>query len=325
MKQPDDIPSEIFEQEILPVSRGGFCGDWVQEEHTGATRLGIRVRSRLHEESSPYQRIAVYDSAFFGRILTLDDLVMLTERDEFVYHEMLVHVPLCSMPAPRRVLIIGGGDCGALRECLRHPGLERVVQCDIDERVTRVSERFFPWAREAAEDARAELVFADGIEFVARHTGEFDLIAIDSTDPAGPASGLFVSDFYAAVRRALRPGGVMTAQTESPHWNADLVASIYRHMRSVFPHVAGYASWVPTYPSGCWTMAYASADRRHDEHFDVERAKAIEAACRYYNRDVHRGAFALPTFVRKAVDACIDPYAPFTAAQHAAMNGGVKR
>jgi spermidine synthase len=300
----------------LPIGRSHLSEGWYYEENAGAARLGIRVRELLHEETSPYQKLSVYDTVFFGRVLTIDDVVMLTERDEFVYHEMLVHVPLCSMPQPRRVLIIGGGDCGALREALKHPGIEKVVQCDIDERVTRVSEKYFPWVGEACRDPRAELVFADGIDYVTRHPESFDLIVVDSTDPVGPATGLFVRDFYAAVSRALRPGGVMTAQTESPHWDPDLVASIYREIRASFRHADAYACWLPTYPSGCWTLAYASPDRRHDDFFDEQRAFDIETTCRYYNRALQRGAFALPTFARDAVYGAVDPFERYTAARN---------
>lgn len=308
----------------LPVGRGRRVGEWFEEENVGAARLGLRIRTLLHEERSPFQKLSLYDTAFFGKVLTLDDVVMLTERDEFVYHEMLVHVPLCSMPRPRRVLIIGGGDCGALREVLRHPEIERAVQCDIDERVTRVSERFFPWVRETLADPRAEAVFEDGVAYIDRHEGEFDLIAVDSTDPIGPAAGLFAGEFYRRVIRALRPGGVMTAQTESPHWNPDLVADIYREMKASFPRVAAYGCWIPTYPSGCWTMAYASPDRSPTDHFDESRAAALETGCRYYNRALQTAAFALPNFARSVVYDGVDPFASYTRAQRALLAAGEK-
>jgi spermidine synthase len=316
----DDHPGDRSARRALPVARGCLTGEWYYEENPEASRLGIRVREILHEERSPYQKLTVYDTAFFGRVLTLDDVVMLTERDEFVYHEMLVHVPLCSMPEPQRVLIIGGGDCGALREALKHPSIETVVQCDIDERVTQVSGEFFPWVRDALTDPRAELVFADGIDYVTRHAATFDLIVVDSTDPVGPAAGLFAGDFYAAVLRALRPGGVMTAQTESPHWDADLVASIYREIRSCFRHTDAYACWLPTYPSGCWTLAYASPDRRHYDFFDDRRAFEIETRCRYYNRALQQGAFALPNFARDAIYGAVDPFEQYTAARSALLS-----
>ena len=184
----------------LSVLHGRVSGDWYYEENAGTTRFGIRVTEKLHEERSAFQKLVVYETAFFGRVLTLDDVVMLTERDEFVYHEMLVHVPLCSMPEPRRVLIVGGGDCGALREALKHPNLERVVQCDIDERVTRVSEKFFPWVGKTLTDPRAELVFGDGIDYVKRHATSFDLVVVDSTDPVGPAESPLASRRRCSMR-----------------------------------------------------------------------------------------------------------------------------
>jgi spermidine synthase len=293
-RRPDEFPDIC--------GTGSFDGQWLTEEDQGAMRFGIRVDSVLYEERSPYQRIRVCDSRFFGRVLTLDDLVMLTERDEFVYHEMLVHVPLCSIPDPRSVAVIGGGDCGCIREALKHPTIERVVLCELDERVTRVCEEWFSWVRECARDRRVELVFDDGVRFIERRAAEFDLIVIDSTDPIGPAVGLFQGDFYRSVAKALKPGGVMTAQTESPHWDPRGIASIYHQMRQAFGHIATYLGFIPTYPSGCWSWAYASNDRRPDAHFDRARAERIGASCHYYNADLQRAAFALPNFARRAVN-----------------------
>jgi spermidine synthase len=289
MAEPENASDALSGANSFPPNRGVFADGWFTEENMGAARTGLRVRALLHEEQSEYQRIAVYDTAFFGKLLTIDDVIMLTERDEFVYHEMLIHVPLCAVPDPKQVLIIGGGDCGTLREALKHPGVERVVQCDIDERVTRVSEAHFPWVREAAGDPRAELIFDDGVRYIEEHRNTFDVIAIDSTDPVDHAAGLFRREFYGKVAAALRPGGVMTAQTESPHWEAHTVGAIYAEQRAAFTHATAYASWIPTYPSG-W-------------HFDEERAERLEPQCDYYNRALHRAAFALPTFARKAVES----------------------
>ncbi|MEW6741436.1 MAG: polyamine aminopropyltransferase [Planctomycetota bacterium] len=288
-------------------SRGFFDGAWFTEEKPEVSRLGLRVASKLHEEQSAYQKITVYDTAFFGRLLTLDDLVMFTERDEFVYHEMLLHVPLLSLPAPRSVLIIGGGDCGCLREALRHPSIERVVQCEIDERVTAVCRDWFPWVDGAARDPRADLVFDDGVRYLDTRKGEFDLVVIDSTDPIGPAAPLFERGFYGAVARALKPGGVMTAQTEPPHWSPELVGRIYRELRAAFSHVAAYFGTIPTYPSGSWTWAYASRERRRTDFFDAARAETIAGACRYYHPALQEAAFVLPTLMRRAVEG-EDPF-----------------
>lgn len=289
---------------------GHFDGSWLYEG-TGRTRLGIKVKEMLHEESSDYQKLAVYDTGFFGKVLTLDDCVMLTERDEFVYHEMLTHLPLLSMENPRQVLIIGGGDAGCLREALKHPTLERVVQCDIDERVTRVSEQFFPWVTSAIEHPRAEVIFQDGIRYIDEHEGVFDLIIVDSTDPVGPAVGLFLEEFYRKVSRALKPGGVMVAQTESPHWDPAMMGTIYEQMGKAFQHVHAYMGWIPTYPSGCWTWSYASNTRRPDDYFNVDSAALIEKGTHYYNAEIQKAAFALPNFVKRVVQND-NPFARFT-------------
>lgn len=281
--------------------KGTFDGQWVQEEDASGTRHGIRVRERLHQERSEFQDIAVYDSPFFGRLLTLDGLVMFTERDEFVYHEMLAHVPLCSMPDPKSVLVIGGGDTGIVREVLRHRTVKRVVQCEIDERVTRVCEAYFDWVKPTIEDPRVELVFDDGVAYMEQNTDAFDLIIVDSTDPIGPAVGLFNRDFYGKVAAVLRKGGVMAAQTESPHWAAKLVGPIYKEIGAAFEHVSAYMGFIPTYPSGSWCWAYASNERKRDDFVDAARVDEISRACRYFNADILDGAFRLPTFAARAV------------------------
>lgn len=280
---------------------GGLDGAWLYEQHRGGARQGWRVTAHLHGERSAFQKIDVYDTAFFGRVLVLDDLMMFTERDEFVYHEMLIHVPLCSMSAPRSVLVIGGGDGGCVREVLKHECVQRVVQCEIDERVTRVCEQWFGWLKDVQADPRVEMVFEDGMAYVERHAEAFDLIVVDSTDPVGPAEGLFRTGFYAKVARALTPNGVMVAQTESPHWDDDLVGNIFGQIRGAFTHVAPYVGFVPTYPSGMWSWAYASNGRGPHDVFDADRAAVISAACRYYQPDLQRAAFVLPRFAQQAV------------------------
>jgi len=295
------IPDPLIEGKIWPTSRGFVDGDWYIEEDGSASRLAIRVTGKLHEERSPFQKLAVFESSCFGRFLTLDDVVMFTERDEAVYHEMLVHVPLCSMPEPRNVLIIGGGDAGCLREALKHRSVQKVVQVDIDERVTRVCQKFFPWVGPAINDPRAELIFADGVEYVSKHAGEFDVVIIDSTDPVGPAVGLFLRDFYARVANTLSEGGIMTAQTESPSWGAHLMSAIYPEMRAAFAEVTAYIGCVPSYPSGSWSWAFASNNRKPHDFFDAERAALIEKSCQYYNSAIHRAAFALPNHARQAL------------------------
>ncbi len=279
-----------------PQDEGFFEGKWFYEETFKAFRIGFYVRETLHKETSAYQEIAVYDTTFFGRILVIDGLVMLTERDEFIYHEMISHVPLMSIPDPESVLIIGGGDCGTMREVLKHPSVRRVVQVEIDERVTRVCEAMFSWVRPVLEDDRAVTVFEDGIEYVKQTEDRFDLVMVDSTDPIGPALGLFVRDFYDSVKRILKPGGVLVAQTESPYADPKSVQRIYRELKSSFSQVNAYCATIPTYPIGQWTWCYASMDRNPGDFFDEARVKPIEPTCYYYNSKIQKAAFMLPTF-----------------------------
>jgi spermidine synthase len=301
MTMPAQIPPGLLEGSTKPAAKGLFDSPWYYEEDYGSCRLGIKTAKLLHEEQTPFQKISIYDTQFFGKLLTLDGIVQLTERDEFVYHEMLVHVPLCSLPDPKSVLIIGGGDCGCLREVLKHPGIERVVQCDIDERVTRVCEEFYPWVTEAIADSRAQLEFTDGVKYVEQNVANFDLVIIDSTDPMDGSVGLFLRDFYAKVSKSLKPGGLMVAQTESPHWDAPMVGAIHGELRASFAHAAAYLISVPTYPSGLWSLGFASNIAEPNQSPDRQRAEAIAKRCRYYNVEMHQACFALPNFVAEAL------------------------
>jgi len=272
---------------------------WFYEPYHDISAIGIHITDLLHHEQSPFQDIKVHATVGHGRLLLLDDMVMLTELDEFVYHDLLTHVPLCVHADPRQVLVVGGGDGGTVREVLKHPGVERVVLCEIDERVTRVCQQWIPSVAGALDDPRVELVFADAVEYVRTHTGAFDAVLVDSSEPIGPAAGLFEGSFFADLRRALRPGGVVSAQTESPFYAADTVRAVFREIRGVFQQVHGYFGSIPTYPSGCWTFALAS-DERGPDMLDERRAAALR--CKYFNRAVARGTFALPEFARLLID-----------------------
>lgn len=272
---------------------------WFHETYHDISAIGIHTAERLHAEQSPYQTIEVHGTKGHGRLLLLDGMVMLTELDEFVYHELIAHVPLCIHPDPKRVLVVGGGDGGTVREVLKHRGVERVVLCEIDERVTRVCQQWIPAVAGALNDPRVELVFADAVQYVRDHAGSFDAILVDSSEPIGPAAGLFAGSFFADLRRALRPGGVIAAQTESPFYAADTVRDVFREIRTAFPRVHAFYGCIPTYPSGCWTFAFASDGRGPD---DLDPARAAAVTGRYFNPDLARGAFLLPEFIRRLVD-----------------------
>lgn len=275
---------------------------WYTEASADAgIAFSLKVRAKVHDERSPYQRIEIYETETFGRLMTLDGLVMVTERDNFIYHEMMSHPALYTHPDPRRVLVVGGGDCGTLREVLKHAGVERAEQVELDERVTRVSERFFPELCSANADPRARLHFADGIEWVARAAPDsYDVIIIDSTDPVGPAAGLFSEPFYRDCFRALGPDGILAAQSESPLLHLALIRNVRAALATAgFAQVATLHFPQCSYPSGWWSATLGSKTRR-PEDFREAAASARSFDTRYYNAAVHRGALALPQFFESA-------------------------
>jgi len=264
--------------------------------------FSLKIRRKIHDERSDYQHLEVYETEKFGRLLTLDGLVMLTDRDNFLYHEMMTHPALFTHPAPRRVLIVGGGDCGCLREVLKHPGVEHVDQVDIDERVTRVAEQFFPELCESNGDPRAGLHFADGIAWVQRAgPGSYDVIIIDSTDPIGQAARLFSRDFYADCHRALAADGVFVCQSESPLFHLGLIRDIHQRLAGAGFAASALLSYPQcVYPSGWWTASLATKAGPADR-FRTADAGARAFPTRYYNAAIHAGALAQPEFVAEAM------------------------
>ena len=273
---------------------------WFIENYDEKASLGLKVRKKLHEEQSKFQKIDIYETEFFGNLLTLDGLVMLTEKDEFVYHEMITHIPLCTIKNPERVLVIGGGDGGAVREILKHDSIKEVVMCEIDQRVTDLCRIYFPTTTCRLDDPRVKLHFEDGFKFMDGYEGYFDLIITDSSDPVGPGVALFQEDYYRLVKKALKPGGIMVSQSESPWYFEDTMTSMTGAMAKVFRNVQTYIALVTLYPSGLWTMTAAS-DSLSLLDFDEKRSAEIAKTCKYYNPEIHKGALALPNFVKKIV------------------------
>ncbi len=264
--------------------------------------FSLKVSEKLLDVQSPYQHLEVYATETYGNLMVLDGCVMLTDRDNFLYHEMIAHPALFTHQDPKRVVIIGGGDCGTLKEVLRHPGVEKVTQIDIDEEVTKASERFFPSLVEANGDPRAELLFADGVKWVDDAADEsIDVLIIDSTDPVGPAEGLFKTDFLKRCHRILKSGGVMVQQSESPLYHSgSIIRELRNDMREAgFDSVATLPFPQPVYPSGWWSVTLAGK-ATSVESFREEAAASHEMPLQYYTVDAHRGALALPPFMRKA-------------------------
>jgi len=252
------------------------------------------VSDILYSKKSPYQEIMVVENPYFGRMLLLDGVVQLTEKDEFFYHEMLVHVVMHVHPEARNVAVIGGGDGGAVREVLRHGSVERLYFVEIDEEVIRTSKKFFPTVSSEIDNPKVEIRNMDGAEFVRGRKGDIDVIIVDSTDIIGFAKSLFTVDFFKAVKEALTEEGLFVTLSESIHFHRDMVLEIQETMRMVFPIVDLYTAPIATYAGNWW--AYSVASMRHDPR---EPRKDFSVETKYYSDEIHRHAFLPPEFYRK--------------------------
>lgn len=271
-----------------------------QNEGTG---FSLQIKSKLAEQQSDYQFIEIFDTETFGNLMVIDGCVMLTTRDNFLYHEMMSHPALFTHPDPKRVVIIGGGDCGTLKEVLKHASVEQAIQVDIDKWVTQLSEQYFPELCTSNNDSRAQLLFDDGIKWMQNaEAGSVDVIIIDSTDPVGPAEGLFAVDFYKDCYRALGEKGVLVQQSESPllHTNS-IISNVHTDMKAAgFNSVQTLPFPQPVYPTGWWSATMASKDGEVSG-FRAEDASKKSFETQYYNTGIHQGALAMPEFMKKAL------------------------
>ena len=258
----------------------------------------------LYRKQSQYQRVEIIDTYAYGRALILDGMVMTTEQDEYVYHEMIAHIPLLTHPHPEKVLIIGGGDGGGAREALKHDSVNQVDLVEIDELVIESCKKYLPNLSQSFDHPNLNLYVQDGIEYMKKCSDNtYDVIIIDSTDPVGPAEGLFTSEFYKDVYRCLKDDGIMVAQSESPHFNTKVFKEIYHCYGDIFGYgnVHPYLVYIPTYPSGMWSFSFCSKNNLHPvEDLDEHRSQEFSSKhhLKYYNPEIHKAAFMLPTFVR---------------------------
>ena len=274
---------------------------WFSEPHTPGVKLSIRVDRQLYSGQSKFQQIDVFESPEFGRFLVLDGCVVLTEKDEFIYHEMIVHVPMAVHPNVRKVLVIGAGDGGAVRELVRYPEIEQIDLVEIDEEVIKISMDYLPKVSCELRNERVKIHLEDSLKFVRSKENEYDLIIVDSTDPFGPGEGLFTKEFYENCYKALKEDGIMVNQHESPFYEADAAACMRAHKRIVesFPISRVYQAHIPTYPSGHWLFGFASKKYHPVHDMDVERWLNRELETKYYTPKLHEGAFCLPAYVEK--------------------------
>jgi spermidine synthase len=270
---------------------------WFNEKNTDGYQVKWKINKILHSEKTPYQELAVVDTLEWGKALILDNALQVSEKDEFIYHEMIAHVPMFSHPAARDALIIGGGDGGTLRELCKHSKLQKVDMVEIDERVVTASKKYLPTISSAFSDPRVNLYFQDGIEFV-KKAGKYDLVIVDSSDPIGPAQPLFTQEFYSNIYNCLNDDGMMVVQSESPIFYQEVFRSVYQNIKAVFPQTLVYLACIPTYVSGPWSFTIGS--KVHDPR-ELKGDSEAGFDLKYYNDKVHRSAFALPGFVEEMI------------------------
>lgn len=276
---------------------------WFSEMHTKDVKMSIRVDKQLWSEQSEFQRIDVFESREFGRFLTLDGIMMLTEKDEFIYHEMITHVPMASNPDIKNVLVIGAGDGGTVRELTRYGTVENIDMVEIDKRVVDVCREYLPQTACRLDDRRVHIFYDDGLRFVRLCENRYDLIIVDSTDPFGPGEGLFTSEFYGNCFNALTANGILVNQHESPYYDDDAKAMqrAHRRIREFFGVCRVYQAHIPTYPSGHWLFGFASKSI-DPLAADAGRWNALGLKTRYYNTELHKGCFAIPNYVKELLE-----------------------
>ena len=271
---------------------------WIKEMQNENAAMTYKVKETLRTEKTKYQELAILDTYEFGRMLVLDGIVQTTIRDEYAYHEMITHVPLFTHGNPKKVLVVGGGDGGTIREILKHKSVEKAVLCEIDDRVVELSKKYLPEISSKLSDPRVEVFIGDGIKYVKEHKNEFDVAIIDSTDPIGAAEGLFSASFYKSVFDCLREDGIFTAQTESPFYSPEIVKKVYSDIKSVFPITKLYMGNVPTYPGVHWSFTMGSK-KNDPEKTDINSIPEFDT--KYYHKDLHKACFILPKYIKDLI------------------------
>ena len=277
---------------------------WFSEVQTPHVKFSVRVDRQLYSGKSEFQRIDVFESPEFGRMLVLDGYIMLTEKDEFIYHEMMTHIPMAVHPSVKNVLVIGAGDGGIIRELTKYPEIAHIDMVEIDKMVVDVCKEFLPQTACKLDDPRAHLYFEDGLRYIRSKENEYDLIIVDSTDPFGPGEGLFTKEFYGNCFKALTEDGILVNQHENAYYTSFAQSMRRAHCRIVnlFPICKVYQAHIPTYPSGHWLFGFAS--KKYDPVADLKADawNQLGIHTRYYNTDLHRGCFALPTYINELLE-----------------------
>ena len=277
---------------------------WYTEEHTKNVRISIKVDKQLVSVKSEFQQIDIFESQEFGRFLTLDGFMMLTEKDEFIYHEMITHIPMAVNPSAKKILVIGAGDGGTVRELVKYEHIERIDMVEIDKMVVDLCREYLPKTASKLDDERVNIYYEDGLKFVRSKTNEYDVVIVDSTDPFGPGEDLFTREFYGNCFNALKENGILVNQHESPYYEADAKATerANKQLRAVFPFATVYHLHIPTYSSGYWLFGFASKKYNPVKDLKADEWNKFGIETRYYNTELHKGAFALPNYVKKLLN-----------------------
>ncbi len=273
---------------------------WYTEKHTDNVKFSIKIDKALYSEETEFQRIDILESKEFGRIFTLDGLMMVTEKDEFIYHDMIVHVPMATNLNIKKVLVIGAGDGGTIRELTRYSSIEKIDMVEIDKRVVDVCKEYLKQTACKLNDERVNIFYEDGLKFVRNKENEYDLIIVDSTDPFGPGEGLFTKEFYGNCYKALTEEGILVNQHESPYYDyyAKSMQDAHEKIYGLFKIHKVYQAHIPTYPSGHWLFGFASKKYDPVKDLNAEAWNKLGIRTKYYNTDIHVGCFALPTYVK---------------------------
>lgn len=281
---------------------------WYTEEHTENVRFSIKVDRQLYSGQSEFQRIDVFESKEFGTFFTLDGLMMVTQKDEFIYHDMIVHVPMATNPQIKDVLVIGAGDGGTVRELTRYNSIANIDMVEIDKLVVDVCKEYLPQTACKLEDPRVHLFFEDGLRFIRTKENSYDLIIVDSTDPFGPGEGLFTKEFYGNCYKALKDDGILVNQHESPYYEtyAQNMGRAHQRIKEFFPVCRVYQAHIPTYPSGHWLFGFAS--KKYDPLIDIDEQawNDLGIKTQYYNTEIHKGCFALPNYVKEQLADAVE-------------------
>lgn len=277
---------------------------WFSERHTPDVKLSLRVQRQLYSKKSDYQQIDVFETPEFGRVLALDGNIMLTERDEFIYDEMITHVPMAVHPNVKRVLVIGIGDGGVVRELTRYEQIERIDLVEMDEMVAEACRQYLPANACRLDDERVHIYYENALKYIRRYEDKYDLIIVDSNDPYGPSEGLFTREFYGNCYKALKSDGIMVNQQGSPFYSEDADAMQRSHKRIVntFPISRVYQAHIPTYAAGYWLFGFASKKYHPIDDFNADRWNGLHLRTRYYTSRLHIGAFYLPAFLEEMLE-----------------------